>query len=106
MFFARILRHLSVPVDEDLLSRNALLEAQVRELLRQSKKPLRFDLPFKMEMARLGKTLSKASLEEVALVVRPSTVYRWYRQFVAAKFDGSKNRKGLGDPELSLRPSA
>ena len=56
--------------------------------MRQSKKPLRFELPFKMEMARLGKTLSKASLEEVALVVRPSTVYRWYRQFVAAKFDG------------------
>ena len=54
MFFARILRHLSGPVDEDLLSRNALLEAQVRELLRQRKKPLRItvtvypvDLPVK-----------------------------------------------------------
>ena len=100
MLFARILRHLSVPVDEDLLSRNAFLEAQVRELLRQSKKPLRFELPFKIEMARLGKTLSKASLEEVALVVRPSTVYRWYRQFVAAKFNGSRNRKGPGRPRI------
>ena len=100
MLFARILRHLSVPVDVDLLNRNAFLEAQVRELLRQSKKPLRFELSFKMEMARLGKTLSKASLEEVALVVRPSTVYRWYRQFVAAKFDGSKNREGPGRPRI------
>ena len=36
--FARLLRHLTVPVDEDLLNRNALLEAQVRELLLQSKK--------------------------------------------------------------------
>jgi hypothetical protein len=78
VFFARILRHLSAPVNDDLLDRNALLEAQVRELLRQSKKPLRFELPFKMEMARLAKTLSKASLEEVALVVRPSTLLRWY----------------------------
>jgi putative transposase len=94
VLFARILRQLSVPVDEDLLSRNAFLEAQVRELMRQSKWPLRFELPFKMEMARLAKTLSKASLEEVALLVRPSTLLRWYREFVAAKFDGSKNRRG------------
>ena len=78
MLYARIIRHLGASVSEDLLGRNALLEAQVRELMRQSKKPLRFELPFKMEMARLAKTLSKASLEEVALVVRPSTLLRWY----------------------------
>lgn len=100
MLFARIVRHLGCSVDEDLLQRNAILEAQVRELMRQIKKPLRFELPFKIEMARLAKALSKASLQEVALVIRPSTIFRWYRQFVAAKSDGSKNRKGPGRPRI------
>ncbi len=100
MLYARIIRHLGVSVSEDLLQRQAILEAQVRELMRQSKKPLRFGLPFKMEMARLAKTLSKASLEEVALLVRPSTLLRWYREFVAAKSDGSKYRKGPGRPRI------
>ena len=75
MLYARIIRHLGASVSEDLLGRNALLEAQVRELMRQSKKPLRFELPFKMEMARLAKTLSKASLEEVAVVLHPKLTH-------------------------------
>ena len=100
MLFARIVRHLGCSVDEDLLQRNAILEAQVRELMRQINKPLRFELPFKMEMARLGMALSKASLQEVALLIRPSTILRWYRQFVAAKSDGSKHKKGPGRPRI------
>ena len=100
MLYARIIRHLGVSVNDDLLGRNIFLEAQVRELLRQNKKPLRFELPFKMEMARLAKPLSKASLQEVALVVRPSTVIRWYKQFIAGKWDGSKNRKRPGRPRI------
>jgi transposase len=100
MLYARIIRHLGASVNEDLLQRQAILEAQVRELMRQIKKPLRFELAFKMEMARLARALSKVSLQEVALVVRPSTVIRWYKQFIAGKWDGSKNRKRPGRPRI------
>lgn len=100
MLFARLLRFLKCSVDEELLHRNALLEAQVRELLRQSEKPLRFPLAFKMEAAQLAKKLSPHSLEEVALVVRPSTLLRWYRKLVAAKFDGSQARTYPGRPRI------
>lgn len=100
MLFARLLRYLKCSVDEELLHRNALLEAQVRELLRQSEKPLRFPLAFKMEVARLAKKVSRKSLEEIALVVRPSTLLRWYRELIAAKFDGSQARTYPGRPRI------
>lgn len=35
-----------------------------------------------------------------ALVVRPSTLLRWYRKLVAAKFDGSKARSYPGRPRI------
>ncbi|MBM3337003.1 MAG: transposase, partial [Betaproteobacteria bacterium] len=71
--FARLLRHLKCSVDEELLRRNALQE----------------------------KKLSPESLAEVALVVRPSTLLRWYRKLIAAKFDGSKARQAPGRPRIS-----
>ena len=100
MLFARLVRYLKSSVDEELLHRNALLEAQLRELLRQSEKPLRFPDAFKIEAAKLAKKLTPQSLEEVALVVRPSTLLRWHRKLVAAKFDGSKARTYPGRPRI------
>jgi transposase InsO family protein len=100
MLFARLLRYLKCSVDEELIHRNALLEAQIRELLRQSKKPLRFTDTFRIEAATLAKKLSQNSLEEVALVVRPSTLLRWYRKLISKKFDGSQSRMYPGRPRI------
>lgn len=100
MLFAQLLRYLKGSVDEELLHRNAILEAQLRELLKQTRKPLRFELSFKMELARLAKKLPRESLEEVSFVVRPSTLLRWYRKLIAAKYDGSKNRTYPGRPRI------
>lgn len=101
MLFARLLRYIGGSVDEELLRRNAFLEAQLKELLRQSQKPFRFPISFKMEAARLAKALSPKSLEEVSFLVRPSTLLRWHRKLIAAKFDGSKARAYPGRPRIN-----
>ncbi len=44
-------------------------------------------------MAEKAKAVGRASLNQIGTVVTPETLLRWYRQLVAAKYDGSKNRK-------------
>jgi hypothetical protein len=44
-----------------------------------------------------GKALNRRGLEEMAGIVTPDTILRWYRKLVARKYDGSKNRR-LGRP--------
>ena len=42
--------------------------------------------------AKLGKLLGRKVLQEVATIATPDTILRWYREMVAAKYDGSKKR--------------
>ena len=42
--------------------------------------------------AKLGKLLGRKVLQEVATIATPDTILRWYRELVAAKYDGSKKR--------------
>ena len=37
--------------------------------------------------------MGKQTLEEVARIVTPKTLLRWYRQLAAKKYDGSEQRK-------------
>jgi hypothetical protein len=53
-------------------------------------------------MARLAKQLTHESLENACIIVRPSTLMRWYRNLIASKFDGSKHRINPGRPRISL----
>jgi putative transposase len=40
-----------------------------------------------------GKALGRRRLTEVAGIVTPDTILRWYRLLVARKYDGSKQRR-------------
>ena len=51
-------------------------------------------------LAELGKPLGRKLLGELAGIVTPDTILRWYRQLVAQKFDGSKNRQSPGRPRV------
>ena len=42
--------------------------------------------------------LGRKALQEVATIATPDTILRWYRELVAAKYDGSKKR-GPGRPK-------
>ncbi len=48
-------------------------------------------------LAVKGKALGRKALGEVAWLVTPDTILRWYRQLVAKKYDGSR-RRGPGRP--------
>jgi putative transposase len=40
-------------------------------------------------------------MKEVATLVTPDTLLRWYRQLMARKFDGSQHRQRLGRPPVA-----
>jgi putative transposase len=49
-------------------------------------------------LAEKGKPLGRKRLAEVASLASPETILRWYREKVAAKYDGSRARRGAGRP--------
>ncbi len=49
-------------------------------------------------LAEKGKPLGRKRLAEVASLASPETILRWYREKVAAKYDGSRARPGAGRP--------
>jgi len=61
-------------------------------LERLGKRRLRLTDGERRRLARLGKVLGRKALQEVATIATPDTILRWYRELVAAKYDGSKKR--------------
>jgi putative transposase len=51
-------------------------------------------------LAVKGKVLGRKILDEIAGIVTPDTILRWYRKLVASKYDGSKAR-GPGRPRTA-----
>ena len=55
-------------------------------------------------LAVRGKVLGRKALSEVAGIVTPDTILRWYRRLIAKKYDGSA-RRGRGRPTTPKRIS-
>ena len=102
MFWARLLRHLNESVSDSLIIQNQLLRTQIRELQRHlpPKKRFVFSEFCKLEMARLAKQLTREGLESACVIIRPSTLMKWYRTLIANKFYGSKKRLHPGRPRI------
>ena len=49
-------------------------------------------------LAVRGKLLGRKNLGEVAGIVTPDTILRWYRRLVATKYDGTAKRRAPGRP--------
>jgi putative transposase len=47
-------------------------------------------------LAEIARRLGRKGLLEVARIAKPDTIPAWYRQLVAKKFDGSKQRRSPG----------
>jgi len=67
-------------------------------LERLGKRRLRLTDGERRRLAKLGKVLGRKALQKVATIATPDTILRWYRELVAAKYDGSKKR-GPGRPK-------
>jgi len=69
-----------------------------RELL--GKKRPRFNDDQRRRLAAKAKKLGRKALSKMDCIVTPDTLLRWYRNLIAKKYDGSKNRK-LGRPRTN-----
>jgi putative transposase len=52
-------------------------------------------------LAALAYPLGRTRLKEIATLVTPDTLMRWYHQLIAQKFDGSKHRRPCGRPRVA-----
>jgi len=90
MFAGWINRHQQQVIDY-LLEENRVLREQL------GGRRLRLTDEQRRRLAVKGKALGRKALREIAGIVTPDTILRWYRQLIAKKYDGS-SRRGPGRP--------
>ena len=83
-------RHQSNAIDY-LMEENRILRQQL------GKRRLRLTDTQRCRLAAKGRLLGRKVLAEVAGIVTPDTILRWYRELIARKYDGSKKRR-VGRP--------
>jgi putative transposase len=88
-------------VNQELLLQNEYLAAENSILKAHSPRNLRLSDGERSTLAEIGKRLGRKGLQQVARLAKPDTILGWYRQLVAAKFDGSKHRRSPGRPRVS-----
>ena len=98
MVWARMLAYITGAVDQELLLRNEYLAAENRILRSQIKGRLLLSDSEKTTLAEIARRLGRNALADVAAAAKPDTLLRWYREFIAKKFDGSRFRKSIGRP--------
>ena len=85
-FFSGWVNRRQLSVIEYLLEENRLLREQLEG------RRLRLTDDQRRRLAVKGKVLGRRVLGEVAGIVTPDTILRWYRRLVARKYDGSRRR--------------
>ena len=78
-----------------LLAENRVLTAQL------GGRRLRFTETERRRLAALAYPLGCKRLKEIATLVTPDTLMRWYQRLIAQKFDGSKHRQQCGRPRVT-----
>ena len=92
MFSGWVNRHQNNVIDY-LMEENRALREQL------GGRRLRLNDDQRRRLAVKGKLLGRRVLGEIAGIVAPDTILRWYRQLVAKKYDGS-GRRGPGRPRI------
>jgi transposase InsO family protein len=77
-----------------LLAENRVLKAQL------GGRRLRLTDTERRRLAALAHPLGRKRLQEVATLVTPDTLLHWYRQLIARKFAGSRQRRQQGRPRV------
>lgn len=78
-----------------LLEENRVLREQL------GGRRLRLSDSQRRRLAVKGRVLGRKALSEIAGIVTPDTILRWYRRLVASKYDGSSKR-GVGRPRVAV----
>jgi hypothetical protein len=88
-------------VNQELLLQNEYLAAESRILKARLQRGWRLSDGERATLAEIGRRLGRKGLQQVAHIAKPDTILAWYRQLVAEKFDGSKQRRQPGRPRTS-----
>ncbi len=91
LMFAGWANRRQLDVLEYLKEENRVLREQLHG------RPLRFTNAQRLRLAAKGRVLGRRVLVQVAGLVTPDTILRWYRELIAKKYDGSA-RRGRGRP--------
>jgi putative transposase len=91
MFFAGWVHRGQLDVIDYLKEENRVLREQLGD------QRLRFTDDQRRRLAAKGRPLGLPRLKELASIVTPETLLRWYRELIAKKYDGSA-RRGAGRP--------
>src|SRR5499427_6999834 len=78
-----------------LIEENHVLKAHL------SGRRLRLTDTERRRLAALTHPLGRQRLKELATLVTPDTLLRWYQRLIAQKFDDSKQRRALGRPRVA-----
>src|SRR5260370_35263146 len=98
---ARLLAFLTGRVNQELLLKNEYLLVENRILKAHLQPGIRLSHPERTALAEIGKRLGRKLLQQVASVANSDTILGWYRQLVAAKFDGSRERRQPGRQRIA-----
>ena len=106
MDWTRILAYVTGTVDQELLARNEYLAAENRILKSQLNGRLKLSDAERAMLGKIGHSLGRQALAEVATVARPDTILAWYRKLVAGKLSSMAQkhvevRADRGLPEKS-----
>src|SRR2546422_7320607 len=78
-----------------LIEENRVLTAQ------RGGRQLRLTDTERRRLATLAHPLGRTHLKEMATLVTPDTLMRWYKQLIAQKCDGSTMRRPCGRPRIA-----
>ncbi len=97
---AEVLALVGGHVEQEILLRNEYLAAENEILKCKLEGRLRFTDEERVRLAKIGKRLGRKALKDVGCIVKPDTILKWFRELVAKKFDGSKQRRYPGRPRV------
>jgi putative transposase len=84
LVFAGWVNRRQLEIVEYLQEENRVLREQLGD------RRLRFTDAQRRRLATKGQALGRRALEQIAGLVTPDTVLRWYRELVAKKYDGTR----------------
>lgn len=96
----RLLGYVTGLVNQELLLKNEYLVAENRILKAHIRGRLLLSDGEKATLAEIAKRVGRKALAEIARVAKPDTMLAWYRNLIAQKFDGAKQRAALGRPRV------
>jgi putative transposase len=96
----RLLGYVTGLVNQELLLKNEYLVAENRILKAQIRGRLLLSDGEKATLAEIAKRVGRKALAQIARVAKPDTILACYRNLVAQKFDGAKQRAARGRPRV------